>query len=90
MDTANDQTHNPTHINIKINQIFNHKTPISTVEAHKQCSKAIGAIVKKASRTLSDKLRDKKTKDMTKYRNTTIIISKHRHAYSRGRGTNQE
>jgi hypothetical protein len=62
-DTANDHAHNPVHINIKINQIRNPITSISTAKAHKQCPKAIGKIVKKASEALLDNLRDKKNKD---------------------------
>ncbi len=48
-----------TSIHIKINTILNPTLPISTSETHKQCNKAIGTIVRHASNTLNEKLRDK-------------------------------
>ena len=58
-ETSTDHELNPIHINEKINTITKSAQPISTSEAHKQCNKAIGTIVRQASNTLNEKLRDK-------------------------------
>jgi hypothetical protein len=52
---------NPIHINEKITTIINPAKPISASEAHKQCNKAIGTIIRQASNTLNEKLRAKET-----------------------------
>jgi hypothetical protein len=58
-EASTDHEQNPIYINNKINTILNPVHPISTSEAHKQCNKAIGTIVRHASNTLNEKLRDK-------------------------------
>jgi hypothetical protein len=58
-EIVNDPVLNPPHINQKNNQILQPAIPITTKEAHHQCSKAIGNIIRKASQTLTDKLRQK-------------------------------
>jgi hypothetical protein len=58
-EASTDHEQNPIHINDKINSILNLAQPISTSEAHKQCNKAIGTIVRQASNTRNEKLRDK-------------------------------
>ena len=58
-EASTDHKQNPIHINNKINTILNPAQAISTSEAHKQCNKAIGTIVRQASKTLNEKLRDK-------------------------------
>ncbi len=55
---STDHEQNPIHIHNKINTIINPTQPISTSEAHKQCNKAIGTIVRQASNTLNEKLKD--------------------------------
>ncbi len=50
---------NSIHVNEKITTILNPAKSISTSEGHKQCKKEIGTIVKQASNTLNEKLRDK-------------------------------
>ena len=57
---------NPVHINEKITTLLNPAKPISTSEAHKQCKKAIGTIVRQASITLSEKLRGKENEGYDK------------------------
>ena len=57
---------NPVHINEKITTLLNPAKPISTSEAHKQCNKAIGTIVRQASITLSEKLRGKENEGYDK------------------------
>ncbi len=57
---------NPIYINEKINTILNPAQLISTSEAHKQCNKAIGTIVRQASNTLNEKLRDKENESYDK------------------------
>ena len=56
----------PIHINEKITTLLSPAIPISTAEAHKQCNKAIGTIVRQASNTLTDKLREKVNKSYYK------------------------
>jgi hypothetical protein len=56
-EITTDPNLNPPHINQKIIQILQPDTPITTKEAQQQCSKAIGTIIRKASQTLTDKLR---------------------------------
>jgi hypothetical protein len=58
-EKAHDPDQNPPHITRKITQILQRTTPITTKKAHQLCSKAIGDIIRKASHTLSDKLRQK-------------------------------
>jgi hypothetical protein len=57
---------NPLNINLKIAQILKPLTPLSTSEARQRCSKSIGTIARKASNTLSDKLREKENKSYDK------------------------
>ena len=52
----------PIHMSEKITTLLSPATPVSTSKAHKQCNKAIGAIVRQASDTLTEKLRDKENK----------------------------
>jgi len=65
-EKANDPDLNPLTINLKINQILQPITPLTTKEAHHQCSKAVGDIIRKASHTLSDKLRQKENNSYDK------------------------
>jgi hypothetical protein len=58
-EIVNDPVLNPPHINQNINQILQPADPITTKEAHQRCSKAIENIIRKASQTLTDKLRQK-------------------------------
>ena len=58
-EIVDDSDLNQQHINIEINQIFQPNTPLITREGQKQCSEAIGDIIRKASHTLSDKIKDK-------------------------------
>jgi hypothetical protein len=58
-DASKDHEQNSIHTNIKINTILNPAQLISTSEAHKQCNKAIGTILRHASNTLNEKLRDR-------------------------------
>ncbi len=57
---------NPTHANEKITTILNPAKLISTSKAHKQCNKAIGTILRQASNTLNEKLRDKENESYDK------------------------
>ena len=59
---STDHAMTPIHINKKITTLLNPKKPISTSEAHKQCNKVIGTIVRQASNPLTEKLRDKENK----------------------------
>jgi hypothetical protein len=56
----------PIHINEKITTLLNPTKSISTSEAHKHCNKAIGTIIRQASNTLTEKLRDKENKSYEK------------------------
>ena len=57
-EASTDHEMNPIHITEKITTLLNPAKPISTSEAHKQCNKAIGTIVREASNTVNEKLRD--------------------------------
>ena len=59
LETSTDHARTPMHIIEKITTLLNPAKPISTFEAHKQCNKAKGTIVRQASNTLTEKLRDK-------------------------------
>jgi hypothetical protein len=61
-----DHEMNPIHISENITMIRNPAKPTSTSEAHKQCNKAIGTIVRQASNTLNEKLRDKENESYDK------------------------
>ena len=63
---STDHEVNPTHINEKMTTNHKPAKPISTLEAHKQCNKAIGTIVRQASNTLKEKLRDKENEGYDK------------------------
>jgi hypothetical protein len=65
-ETSTDHELNPIHINEKINTILKFAQPISASESHKQCNKAIGTIVRQASNTLNEKLRDKENESYDK------------------------
>ena len=65
-EASNDHERNPIHINEKINTLLNPAKPISTSEAHQQCNKAIGTIVRQASNTLNEKSRDKENESYEK------------------------
>jgi len=65
-EKANDPDLNPLHINLKIKQILQPTVPITTKEAHQYCSKSIGDKIRKASHTLSDKLRHKESNSYDK------------------------
>jgi hypothetical protein len=65
-EASTDHEQNPIHINDKIDTILNPTQPISTSEAQKQCNKALGTIVREASNTLNEKLRDKETESYDK------------------------
>ena len=71
-EIADDSDLNPLHMTLKINQILQPSTPLTTKESHQQCSKAISEIIGKASHTLSDKVRDKENNSYDK-------IPKHYH-----------
>jgi hypothetical protein len=58
-ETSTDHAMTPIHINEKITTLLNPANPISTSEAHKQCNKAIGTIVRQTSNALIKYLRDK-------------------------------
>jgi len=75
-EASTDHEMNPIHTNEKITTILNPGKPITTLQAHKQFSKAIGTIVRQASNTPNENLRDKKTKAMTKAQNTITTTSK--------------
>jgi len=64
-EIANHTGLNPIHINLKIAQILKPSTPLTTIEAKHKCSRDI-CTHKKASNTLSDKLRDSKNKSYDK------------------------
>jgi hypothetical protein len=66
LEIVNDPDLNPPHTNQTINQILQPATPITTKEAHHQCSKAIENIIRKASHMLTDKLRQKENKKYDK------------------------
>ena len=61
-----DHEMNPIHINEKITTLLSPSKPISTLEAHKQCNKAICTIVRQASNTLDEKLGDKENESYDK------------------------
>ena len=75
-DAANDHAMSPIHINEKINTLLSPAIPISTLEAHKQCTKAVDMTVRQASNTLTEKLRDKGKKAMIKARNILTITQR--------------
>jgi len=61
-EISNNADLNPIHRTIKITQILQPTTPLTTIEAQRQCSRNIGTIINKAGNTLSDKIRDKENK----------------------------
>ena len=65
-EIANDSDLKPLHVSLKIYQILQPITPLTTKEAHHQCSKAIGNIIRKANHMLSDKIRDKESNSYDK------------------------
>ena len=65
-EIGNDSDLNPLYINLNINQVLHPNTSLTTKEANQQCSKAIGDIIRKASHTLSDKIRDEENNSYDK------------------------
>jgi hypothetical protein len=61
-DDANNHALNPVHINEKNAKLLNPTTLISASEAHKQCIKAIGTIIRQASNTLNENIWEKENK----------------------------
>jgi hypothetical protein len=65
-EASTDHEKNPIHISEAITTLLNPAKPISTSEAHKQCNKAIGTIVRQANNTFNEKLRAKENESYDK------------------------